>query len=85
LLVQVSAPERRAQTNASESNLHQTEAEASQAEAQAAAAASTYARLTYMTQCGKHGKPQSRPPTLPTLFRKSFGISTFPSLDGEIK
>jgi membrane fusion protein, multidrug efflux system len=45
LLVQLSAPEMRSQTNASESALHQAEADEAQAEAQAAAAASTYARL----------------------------------------
>jgi RND family efflux transporter MFP subunit len=45
LLVQLSAPEMRSQTNASESALHQAEADQAQAEAQAAAAASTYARL----------------------------------------
>jgi len=45
LLVQLSAPEMNAQTNASESGLHQAEAELAQAQAQAAAAASTAARL----------------------------------------
>jgi RND family efflux transporter MFP subunit len=45
LLVQLSAPEMRAESDASESTLHQAEADQSQAEAQAAAAASTYARL----------------------------------------
>jgi RND family efflux transporter MFP subunit len=45
LLVQLSAPEMKSQTHASESSLHQAEADASQAEAQAAAIASTYARL----------------------------------------
>jgi RND family efflux transporter MFP subunit len=45
LLVQLSAPEMKSQTNASESSLHQAEADAAQAEAQAAAAASTYERL----------------------------------------
>src|ERR1700723_2435791 len=45
LLVQLSAPERRAETDASESSLHQAEADQAQAEAQAAAAASTYARM----------------------------------------
>jgi membrane fusion protein (multidrug efflux system) len=45
LLVQLSAPEMRAESDASESSLHQAEADQAQAEAQAAAAASTYARL----------------------------------------
>lgn len=45
LLVQLSAPEMRSQTNASESALHQAEADQAQAEAQAAAAASTYTRM----------------------------------------
>jgi RND family efflux transporter MFP subunit len=45
LLVQLSAPEMSAQTNAMDSALHQAEAEVAQAQAQAAAAASTYARL----------------------------------------
>ncbi len=45
LLVQLSAPEMRSETNASESSLHQAEADEAQAEAQAAAAASTFARL----------------------------------------
>lgn len=45
MLVQLSAPEMSAQTNASESASHQAEAEVAQAQAQAAAAASTYARL----------------------------------------
>ncbi len=45
LLVQLSAPEMRSETNASESALHQAEADEAQAGAQAAAAASTYARL----------------------------------------
>jgi RND family efflux transporter MFP subunit len=45
LLVRLSAPEMSAQTNASESSVHQVEAEVAQAQAQAAAAASTYARL----------------------------------------
>ena len=31
-----------------------------------------------MTECGKHGKPLSRLPTLPTLFGNPFGIPTFP-------
>ena len=31
-----------------------------------------------MTECGKHGKPYSRFPTLPTLFGNPFGIPTFP-------
>ena len=45
LLVQLSAPEMRSETNASESTLRQAEADEAQAKAQAAAAASTYARL----------------------------------------
>jgi membrane fusion protein, multidrug efflux system len=45
LLIQLSAPEMRSDTNASESSLHQAEADEAQAQAQAAAAASTYARL----------------------------------------
>jgi membrane fusion protein (multidrug efflux system) len=45
LLVQLSAPEMRSETNALESALHQAEADEAQAGAQAAAAASTYARL----------------------------------------
>jgi membrane fusion protein (multidrug efflux system) len=45
VLVQLSAPEMRSETNASESTLHQAEADEAQARAQAAAAASTYARL----------------------------------------
>ena len=45
LLVQLSAPEMKSQTNASESALHQAEADQAQAEAQAAATASTYVRL----------------------------------------
>ena len=45
LLVQLSAPEMRSETNASESTLHQAEADEEQARAGAAAAASTYARL----------------------------------------
>ncbi|ADV83470.1 efflux RND transporter periplasmic adaptor subunit [Terriglobus saanensis] len=45
LLVQLSAPEMSAQTNATDSALHQAEAEVAQAQAQAAAAASMYARL----------------------------------------
>jgi membrane fusion protein, multidrug efflux system len=45
LLVQLSAPEMRSETNASESTLHQAEANEAQARAEAAAAASTYARL----------------------------------------
>ena len=45
LLVQLSAPEMRADTSAAESTLHQAEADQAQAQAQAAAAASTYARL----------------------------------------
>jgi membrane fusion protein (multidrug efflux system) len=45
LLLQLSAPEMRSQTGASESNLHQAEAEEAQAEAQAAAAESTFTRL----------------------------------------
>jgi hypothetical protein len=31
-----------------------------------------------MTEYGKHGKPSSRLPTLPTLFGDPFGITTFP-------
>jgi RND family efflux transporter MFP subunit len=45
LLVQLSAPEMKSETNASESSLHQAEADAAEAEAQAAAAASTFARM----------------------------------------
>ena len=45
VLVQLSAPEMRSETNASESMLRQAEAEEAEAKAQAAAAASTYARL----------------------------------------
>src|SRR5437868_377722 len=45
LLVELSAPELKAQTAAAESTLHQAEADESQAEAQAAAVESTYARL----------------------------------------
>ena len=45
LLVQLSAPEMRSETNASESTLQQAEAEEAEAKAQAAAVASTYARL----------------------------------------
>lgn len=45
LLVQLSAPEMRSQTNASGAAIHHAEADQAQAEAQAAAAASTYARL----------------------------------------
>ena len=45
LLVELSAPEMKAQTAAAESTLHQAEADESQAEAQAAAAESTFARL----------------------------------------
>jgi RND family efflux transporter MFP subunit len=45
LLVLLSAPEMKSETNASESSLHQAEADQAQAEAQAAAASSTYARL----------------------------------------
>ncbi len=45
LLVQLSAPEMKSQTKASESGLHQAEADEAKAEAEAAAAASTYARL----------------------------------------
>jgi membrane fusion protein (multidrug efflux system) len=45
LLVQLSAPEMRSATNASESTLLQAEAEEAQAKAQAAGTASTYARL----------------------------------------
>lgn len=45
LLVQLSAPEMKSQTNASESSLHQAEADAAEAEAQAAAVASTFARM----------------------------------------
>src|SRR5438270_11108034 len=45
LLVELSAPELKAQTAASESTLHQAEADESQAEAQAVALESTFARL----------------------------------------
>jgi RND family efflux transporter MFP subunit len=45
LLVQLSAPEMKSQTNASESSLRQAEADAAEAEAQAAAAASTFTRM----------------------------------------
>ena len=45
LLVELSAPELKAQTAAAESSLHQAEADESQAEAQAAAVESTFARL----------------------------------------
>ncbi len=45
VLVQLSAPEMRSETNASESMLRQAEAEEAEARAQAAAAASTFARL----------------------------------------
>ncbi len=45
VLVQLSAPEMRSETNASESMMRQAEAEEAEARAQAAAAASTYARL----------------------------------------
>jgi membrane fusion protein, multidrug efflux system len=45
LLVKLSAPEMRSETNASESTLRQAEADEAQAKAQAAGAASTYARL----------------------------------------
>ena len=45
LLVLLSAPEMRSETNASESTLRQAEADEAQAKAQAAAAASTYTRL----------------------------------------
>jgi membrane fusion protein, multidrug efflux system len=45
LLVQLSAPEIKSQTAASEANLNQVEAEVAQAEAQAAAAESTSAKL----------------------------------------
>jgi membrane fusion protein, multidrug efflux system len=45
LLVQLSAPEMRSETNAAESMLRQAEAEEAEARAQAAGAASTYARL----------------------------------------
>ncbi len=45
VLVQLSAPEMRSETNASESILRQAEAEEAEARAQAAATASTYARL----------------------------------------
>jgi len=45
LLVELSAPELKAQTAAAESTLHQAEADQSQAEAQAAAVESTFLRL----------------------------------------
>jgi membrane fusion protein, multidrug efflux system len=45
LLVQLSAPEMRSETNASESTLVQAEADEAQAKAQAAGTASTFARL----------------------------------------
>jgi len=45
LLVELTAPELRAQTAAAESTLHQAEADQSQAEAEAAAVESTFARL----------------------------------------
>ncbi len=45
LLVELSAPELKAQTAAAESTLHQAEADESQAEAQAAAVESTFVRL----------------------------------------
>ncbi|RZU41487.1 efflux RND transporter periplasmic adaptor subunit [Edaphobacter modestus] len=45
LLVELSAPEMKAQTSAAESTLHQAEADESQAEAQAAGIESTFARL----------------------------------------
>src|ERR1700730_645543 len=45
LLVELSAPELKAQTAAAESTLHQAEADQSQAEAQAAGIESTFARL----------------------------------------
>ena len=45
LLVELSAPELKAQTAAAESTLHQAEADHSQAEAQAAAVESTFVRL----------------------------------------
>src|SRR6266700_623472 len=45
LLVELSAPEMKAQTAAAESTLHQAEADQSQAEAQAAAVESTFLRL----------------------------------------
>src|SRR5260370_29859843 len=45
LLVELSAPELKAQTAAAESTLHQAEADQSQAQAQAAAVESTYVRL----------------------------------------
>jgi membrane fusion protein, multidrug efflux system len=45
VLLQLSAPEMRSETNASESMLRQAEAEEAEAKAQAAAVASTYARL----------------------------------------
>jgi hypothetical protein len=38
-----------------------------------------------MTEYGKHGKPRSRLSTLPTLLGYPFGITTFPSLDNEIR
>src|SRR6266702_3538877 len=45
VLVELSAPEMKAQTAAAESTLHQAEADQSQAEAQAAGLESTFARL----------------------------------------
>jgi membrane fusion protein (multidrug efflux system) len=45
LLVELSAPEMKAQTAAAEASLHQAEADQSQAEAQAAGVESTFARL----------------------------------------
>src|ERR1035438_3560541 len=33
-----------------------------------------------MTECGKHGKPKSRLPTLPPPLGNPFGITTFPQL-----
>lgn len=45
LLVQLSAPELRSQTEAAETAMHEAEADVSQAAAQAASSASTYARL----------------------------------------
>ncbi|GAA3767093.1 efflux RND transporter periplasmic adaptor subunit [Terriglobus aquaticus] len=45
VLVELSAPEMKAQTAAAEANLHQAEADQSQAEAQAAGIESTFARL----------------------------------------
>jgi RND family efflux transporter MFP subunit len=50
VLVELSAPEMKAQTAAAEATLHQVEADQSQAEAQAAAIESTFARLQEASQ-----------------------------------